>query len=141
MNAIHEAASPSGPISGKAVLAVRIISGIVILFLLADGAMKLVPITPVTDTMAQLGWPGDAEMARTLGILTILCTLLYAFPQTSILGAILLTGYLGGAMATHLRVGSPLFTHLLFGFYLGLMVWGSLYLRDARLRALIPFRR
>jgi hypothetical protein len=67
------------------------------------------------------------------------CTLLYAVPRTSVLGAILLTGLFGGAMATHLRVGSPLVSHLLFGLYLGLLMWGGLYLRDARLRALIPF--
>jgi hypothetical protein len=141
MNAITHAAAATSPISGKSVLAGRILSGLVIAFLLVDGAIKLVPIAPVTETMTQLGWPADANVARTLGVLTILCTLLYALPQTSILGAILLTGYLGGAMATHLRVGSPLFTHLLFGFYLGMMVWGGLYLRDARLRGLIPFRR
>lgn len=141
MNAITDAASPATPISGGAVLAGRIVSGLVIVFLLADGAMKLVPITPVTETMAQLGWPADAGTARVLGILTIVCALLYALPQTAILGAILLTGYLGGAMATHLRVGSPILTHLLFGFYLGMMVWGGLYLRDGRLRALIPLRR
>jgi hypothetical protein len=68
------------------------------------------------------------------------CTLLYAVPRTSVLGAILLTGLFGGAMATHLRVGSPLVSHLLFGLYLGLLMWGGLYLRDARLRALIPLR-
>jgi hypothetical protein len=79
-------------------------------------------------------------MARTLGVLTLLCTALYAWPRTAVLGAILLTGYMGGAMATHLRVGSPLFSHLLFGFYLGLMIWGGLWLREPRLRALIPFR-
>ena len=72
--------------------------------------------------------------------MTLLCTLLYVFPRTSILGAILLTGYLGGAMATHLRAGSPLFTHLLFGFYLGVIAWGGLWLRDPRLRSLIPFK-
>ena len=79
-------------------------------------------------------------MARILAVLTLVCTVLYAYPRTSVLGAILLTGYLGGAMATHFRAGSPLFSHLLFGLYLGLMVWGGLYLRDERLRALIPFR-
>ena len=80
-------------------------------------------------------------LARSLGIITIVCTLLYSVPPTSILGAILLTGYLGGAIASHLRIGSPLFTHTLFGLYLGLMVWGGLYLRDGNLRALLPFRR
>ena len=76
-----------------------------------------------------------------LGVLTLACTLLYAIPRTSILGAILLTGYLGGAMATHLRAESPLFSHLLFGLYLGLMAWGGLYLRDPIVRAIIPLRR
>jgi hypothetical protein len=81
------------------------------------------------------------SLARTLGVITVACTILYAIPPTSIVGAILLTGYLGGAMASHLRIGSPLFTHILFGFYLGLMVWVGLWLRDRNLRALIPFRR
>jgi hypothetical protein len=78
--------------------------------------------------------------ARGLGVLTLLCALLYAIPRTSVFAAILLTGLLGGAMATHLRVDSPLFTHLLFGFYIGVMAWGGLYLRDPRLRAMIPIR-
>jgi uncharacterized membrane protein YphA (DoxX/SURF4 family) len=129
------------PISGAALWTGRIMSGIVILFLLADGAMKLVPLAVVTQTMGQLGYPATAEIARVLGVLTLVCTLLYAYPPTAVLGAILLTGYMGGAMATHLRAESPLFTHLLFGFYLGLLIWGGLTLRDERLRALIPFRR
>ena len=74
-------------------------------------------------------------------VLGLACTALYAFPRTSVLGAILLTGYLGGAIATQLRVGSPIFSHLLFGVYLGLMVWGGLYLRDVRVRSLIGFTR
>jgi uncharacterized membrane protein YphA (DoxX/SURF4 family) len=119
----------------------RILSGLVILFLAADGAMKLAPIPIVTETMGQLGYPASVELARALGIITLLCTALYAWPRTAVLGAILLTGYMGGAMAAHLRVGSPLFSHTLFGFYLGLFIWGGLYLRDARLRALIPLRR
>ena len=69
------------------------------------------------------------------------CTALYAYPRTSVVGAILLTGYLGGAVATHLRAGSPVFGHILFGVYLGIMLWGGLYLRDDRLCALIPYRR
>jgi hypothetical protein len=119
----------------------RIMSGLVIVFLLVDGAIKLVPLDIVTETSAQLGLPATVAMARTLGILTIVSTLLYAIPRTSVLGAILLTGYLGGAIATHLRIGSPLFSHTLFGLYLGLLVWGGLFLRDVRLRALIPLRR
>lgn len=126
--------------SRATVWAGRALSGLVTLFLLFDGGIKLVPIEPVTETMAQLGWPDSAEMARGLGVLTLVCTLLYATPRTAMLGAILLTGYLGGAIATHLRVGSPVVSHLLFGVYLGLMVWGGLYLREPRLRRLVPFR-
>ena len=121
----------------KSVLIGRVLSGLVILFLLADGLMKLIPIQPVTDTMQQLGYSGSTALARGLGVLTIVCTLLYALPRTAFLGAVLLTGLLGGAIATHLRVGSPVFSHLLFGAYLGLMLWGGLYLRDQRLSTLL----
>ena len=119
----------------------RVLSGLVVLFLLFDGAIKLVPWPIVTETMDRIGYGSSETLARSLGIITIVCTILYAIPPTSILGAILLTGYLGGAMASHVRIGSPLFSHMLFGFYLGLMVWGGLWLRDRSLRALIPFRR
>src|ERR1700684_4580838 len=95
----------------------------------------------VTETMDRIGYGSSETLARSLGFITLACTILYAIPPTSILGAILLTGYLGGAMASHLRIGSPLFSHILFGFYLGLMVWGGLWLRDRNLRALLPLRR
>lgn len=127
--------------SSRAVWAGRILSGLVILFLVSDGGIKLVPLDVVTETTAQLGYPGTVNFARFLGVLTLVCTLLYAYPRTSVLGAILLTGYLGGAIATHVRIGNPLFSHTLFGVYLGLMIWGGLYLRDPRIRALIPFSR
>jgi hypothetical protein len=127
------------PTSRKATWAGYVLSGLVIAFLLFDGVIKLVPLQIVTDTMTQLGYPAGLE--RGLGVLTLACAVLYAIPRTSVLGAILLTGLMGGAMATHLRVGSPIFSHFLFGLYLGLMMWGGLYLRDERLRALIPFRR
>ncbi len=129
------------PVSKPALWLGRILSGLVILFLLFDGAIKLVPWPVVTETMDRIGYGSSETLARSLGIITIVCTILYAIPPTSILGAVLLTGYLGGAMASHLRIGSPLFSHILFGFYLGLMVWGGLWLRDKSLRASIPFRR
>lgn len=128
------------PISATALWIGRILSTLVILFLVLDGGIKLVPIKEVTETMQQLGYSGSVAQARLLGVITLLCALLYAIPQTSVLGTVLLTGLLGGAMATHLRVDSPLFTHLLFGFYIGVMAWGGLYLRDPRLRAMIPIR-
>ncbi len=136
MNAIAQpAASKAARWTGTAM------SGLIILFLLFDGGIKLVPLEIVTQTSGEIGLPTDASFARTLGILTLVGTVLYAIPRTSVLGAILLTGYMGGAIATHLRIGSPLFSHTLFGVYLGLLIWGGLYLRDPRLRQLIPFRR
>ncbi|MDB5572217.1 MAG: hypothetical protein JWN93_3400 [Hyphomicrobiales bacterium] len=111
----------------------RIMSGIVVGFLLIDGAVKVLDLAVVGETLNQLGYP--ASLARGLGLLTLLIAVLYAFPKTAFLGAVLLTGLLGGAMATHLRVGSPLFTHLLFGLYIGVLAWAGLWLRDARLRA------
>ena len=119
----------------------RVLSGLVIVFLMFDGAIKLVPWPIVTETMDRMGYGSDDALMRGLGAITIACTVLYAIPPTSILGAILLTGYLGGAIASHVRVDSPLFTHTLFGFYLGLMLWGGLWLRNRNLRRLIPFRR
>jgi hypothetical protein len=128
-----------GTISNGAIWTGRVLSGLAIVFLLFDGAIKLVPLDIVITTSQQLGIP--AELARTLGVLTLVCTILYAIPRTSVLGAILLTGYMGGAIYTHLRAGSPLFTHTLFGAYLAVLIWGGLYLRDERMRALIPFLR
>ena len=128
-------------VSKPALLTGRVLSGLVIVFLLFDGATKLVPWPIVTETMDRIGYGSSETLARSLGVITVACTVLYAIPPTAFVGAILLTGYLGGAMASHLRIGSPLFSHTLFGFYLGLMVWGGLWLRDRRLRALLPFQR
>jgi hypothetical protein len=131
----------TAPVSRTALWTGRLLSGLVILFLLFDGAIKLVPWPIVTETMDRIGYGSSETLARSLGIITIVCTVLYSVPPTSILGAILLTGYLGGAMASHVRIGSPLFTHILFGFYLGAMLWGGLWLRDNKLRTLLPLRR
>ena len=114
-----------------------ILSGLVVMFLAVDGGLKLVPIQPVLDAATQLGWPADATTWRVLGFTLIVSSLLYAIPRTSLLGAILITAYLGGAVATQVRVGNPLFSHVLFGVYLGLMCWGSLWLREPRLRDLL----
>jgi DoxX-like family len=128
----------TNPTASAALWIGRVMSGLVIAFMLLDGAMKLVPLDVVVTTSEEMGIPGN--LARTLGVLGLICTALYAIPRTSIIGAILLTGYLGGAIASHLRLGDPIFTHTLFGFYLGLLAWGGLYLRDDGLRALIPLR-
>ncbi len=129
------------PVSKSARVLGRILSSLVIVFLLFDGAIKLVPWPVVTETMDKMGYGSSESFARSLGIITIVCTVLYSIPPTSILGAILVTGYLGGAIASHVRIGSPLFSHTLFGLYLGLMVWGGLWLRDRKLRSLLPFSR
>lgn len=117
-----------------------VLSGLAILFLVMDSVMKLLALPIVIESSAALGLNGVA-MAHGLGVVLIACTILYAVPRTSVLGAILLTGYLGGAVATHVRVGNPLFSHVLFGVYLGVIVWAGLYLRDPRLRTLIPTRK
>ena len=111
-------------------------SAVVVLFLLTDSGMKLAAIQPVLEAGQQIGFPGTA-MARKLGALLLLCTLLYAWPRTSVLGAILVTAFLGGAVATHVRLGNPLFSHVLFGVYVGVLMWAGLVLREPRLRALL----
>src|ERR1043165_9983893 len=110
-----------------------VLSGLVIAFLLMDATMKLLALPIVLETQEPLGFSG-AGVARGLGVMLLACTLLYAAPQTAVLGAILLTGYLGGAVVTHVRVGDPLFSHILFPVYVAALLWGGLALRDARLR-------
>jgi hypothetical protein len=114
----------------------RIISALPVLFLIFDSVIKLVKIGPVVESFAKLGYPDS--LSRTIGILELACLVVYLLPRTSVLGAILLTGYLGGATATHLRVGDPLLTHVFFPIYVGALIWGGLFLRDDVLRALIP---
>jgi len=122
----------------KRLWAGRVISALPVLFLLFDGVIKLMKIEPVVQSFAQLGYP--VCLAAGIGILELACVVVYVIPRTSILGAILLTGYLGGAIATHVRIGSPYFTHTFFPIYVALLVWGGLFLREDRLRALVPLR-
>ena len=117
----------------------RILSGIAVLFLLFDGVAKLLQVQPVIDGTLQLGYPRDIVFS--LGVILLTCLLAYIVPRTSVLGALLLTGYLGGAVATHARLEHPLFSHTLFPIYVGLFIWGGLVLRDERLRAFLPVRR
>ncbi|RUZ70741.1 DoxX family protein [Mesorhizobium sp. M7A.F.Ca.US.006.01.1.1] len=133
--------SETAPVSPGALWTGRALSGVIVLFMIFDGAIKLPPLDIVTQTMVPLGWPADPNVARMLGVIGLISTALYALPRTSVLGAILLTAYMGGAIATNVRVDNPLFSHILFGVYLGIILWGGLYLRDARVRALIPFSR
>lgn len=115
----------------------RILTGLFALFILAASvAPKLHQLPIAEETMAQLGWPpGYASM---IGVIELACVALYLIPRTSVLGAVLMMGLLGGAMATQIRAGSPLFSHILFSLYLGLFMWGGLWLRDPRVRALLP---
>jgi hypothetical protein len=124
--------------SGSAALWIgRILGGLVIAFLVLDAAMKLVPLPPVIAAMHELGFASTDGLARGLGLLLLGCTILHAIPKTALLGAILLTGYLGGAIAVQLRAGSPLFSHVLFGAYVGLILWAGLIARNSRVRSLV----
>ena len=115
----------------------RIISALVVLFLLLDAVVKVLKLAPAVEAGTRLGYSESAVFG--IGILLLVCTALYVIPRTAILGAILLTGYLGGATATHVRVGADLFP-ILFPIILGAFVWLGIYLRDERLRALFPLR-
>ncbi len=114
-------------------------TGLMILFLLFDGLSKLMLEQHVVEATTKIGYPLDS--IRPIGIICLICTVLYAIPRTAILGAILLTGYLGGAIASKVRIEDPLFSSVLFGAYFGVLIWGGLYLRDERLRSLIPLRQ
>ena len=128
----------SEPTKKKRPWAGIVISAIPTLFLLMDAVGKLVRPVPVVTGTVELGYPETVILP--LGIVLLICTILYAVPKTSVLGAILLTGYLGGAVATHVRIGNPLLTHTLFPVYLGILIWLGLYFRDVRLRQLVPLR-
>jgi hypothetical protein len=117
----------------------RVLSGLFVLFMLgASVAPKLLGMQVADDTMRQLGWPDGYVLM--IGVIELVCVLLYVFPKTSVLGAVLMMGLLGGAIATQIRAGSPLFSHQLFSIYLGLFMWGGLWLRDPALRAVFPWR-
>ncbi|MEP7226186.1 MAG: DoxX family protein [Gemmatimonadales bacterium] len=134
-----QSGTATAPVSKRGLRAGEILSGIAVLFLLFDSIIKVMVIAPVAQSFSQLGYP--VSVARGIGLLQLVCLAVYVVPRTSILGAILLTGYLGGAVATHVRVGSPLFTHVLFPIYVAALLWGGLFLRDERVRALIAPRR
>jgi len=117
----------------------RVVTGLVALFLAFDSTIKLMQLDIVREAMQPLGYAD--HLGLVIGIIEAICLVLYVVPQTAVLGTILITSVLGGAIASHLRVGDPLFSHVLFGVYVGILAWGGLYLRDEKLRALIPFRR
>ena len=128
----------AAPVSMKAVWTGRVMSGLAVLFLLFDGVTKVMKVAPVLQASAQLGFP--VSLIVVIGAVLLICTVIYVIPSTSILGAILLTGYLGGAVAIQARIGNPLF-ETLFPVIFGVLVWTGIVLRDNRLRALIPLRK
>ena len=134
-----ESDTQSAPVANKRLWAGRIMSGLPVLFLIFDGVIHIMKIAPVVKGFTDLGW--SPSVAVPLGIIELSCLVLYLIPRTSVLGAVLLTGYLGGAVATNLRVAAPLFSNTLFPIYVGVFLWGGLYLRDNALRAVFPVHR
>src|SRR5579864_3991318 len=127
----------TAPVSKKALWTGRILTGLLVLFLLFDSIPKMMKASFVMKAFAQLGYP--LRLAPVIGVILLVCIIFYAIPRTSILGAILLTGYLGGATELNLRSGNPWFLTIIPVVF-GVLVWGSLYLRDPRLRSLIPLQ-
>jgi hypothetical protein len=113
----------------------RIVTAIAVLFLIFDFSIKLAHIQPVTDAFARLGIPDHLAVA--IGMLELICLAIYLIPRTAVFGAVMLTGFLGGAIMLHVRIGDPLFSHILFPVYIGALLWIGLYLRDPRLRVLL----
>lgn len=130
-------AGPDGP--GRRRLAGRLLSGLAVAFLAVDAAGKLLEVRAVVDGTAALGYPRG--IVSSLGAVLLWCVLVYVLPRTSALGAVLLTGYLGGAVAAHVRVGSPMLSHVLFPTYVAALLWGGLVLRDPSVGRLLPVRR
>ena len=129
----------AGSTSNKSLWTGRILSGLAVAFMLFDAIIHVMKPAPVIDGFTKLGFP--VSVAVPLGIIELVCVVLYVIPRTSVFGAILLTGYLGGAIASQVRIGSPMFSTTLFPIYVALFLWGGLYFRDDRVRALIPASR
>jgi hypothetical protein len=126
-------------VSKKKLWVSRILIAVPVLFMLIDGITKLMMIPPVMEASKRLGF--QPNIIPVIGIILLVCTILYLIPRTSILGAVLLTGYLGGAVVTNLRIESPLFSNTLFPVYFGILIWGGLYLKDSRLSIIFPLRK
>ena len=129
----------SNEISRKQIWTGRILSGLAVLFLAFDTAMKLFEVPVAIEGTKQLGY--QPSVIFTLGVIQLVCLIAYVVPRTAVFGAILWTGYLGGAVATHVRAGNPLFSHILFPVYVAALLWLGLWLRDRRVRALLPIAK
>jgi uncharacterized membrane protein YphA (DoxX/SURF4 family) len=128
----------AAPVSKSRLWGGRILTALPVLFLVTDAVPKLLKLAPVVEAFARLGLP--VSLPPAIGILELVCVTLYVIPRTAVLGAVLLTAFLGGAMSLHVRIGDPLASHTLFPMYMGLMLWGGLFLREDRLRPLLPLR-
>lgn len=137
MDAVAVSGGSAGVSKGRKVTG-WVVTVLIAAFMLLDAAMKLVKPAPVIQAFVRTGWP--VALSVPLGVILLVSTMLYLIPRTEILGAILLTGYLGGAVATNMRLENPLFSHTLFPVYFGVMVWGALWLRDRKVEGLIPLR-
>jgi hypothetical protein len=126
-------------IDSKALWTGRVLSGLGVLFLSFDAVVKLLRLPQAIEGTTRLGYP--ASVIFGLGVVQVACLAFYLVPRTAVLGAVLWTGYLGGAIATHVRVGDPLFSHVLFPVYVAALLWGGLWLRDARVRSILPFTK
>jgi hypothetical protein len=133
------ASDSTSSVAKKRLVAGYVLTALVALFLTFDTTLKVLRLAPAVQGTAALGYPVDAVLW--IGITELVCLGLYLVPGTAVLGALLLTGYLGGAIASQLRVGNPLLSHTLFPIYVALLLWGGLYLRETRLRQLLPLRR
>jgi hypothetical protein len=131
--------APSHRSAGAGTRLGTVLTTLAAIFLAFDTVLKVLKLGPAVEGTVVLGY--RVESVQRIGLVELVCLVLYLVPRTSVLGALLLTGYLGGAIATHVRIGNPLFTHILFPIYVALFVWGGLYLRDARLRDILPLRK
>lgn len=139
ISSIPTPAPDAAPPTRRQRVAGAALTGLAVLFLAVDTTVKVLNLAPALEATTELGYP--ASSVRWIGLIQLACLALYVAPRTSVLGAVLLTGYLGGAVATHVRVGNPLFSHTLFPIYVGILVWAGLYLREQRLGTLLPLRR
>ncbi len=131
-------ATQTAPASRTSLWAGRILTALVVSFLLFDCTIKLMKLAPAVEGTGRLGY--QVSLVPVIGLILLVCTALYVTPSTAILGGIFLTGYLGGAVASQLRIGEPLLSHVFFPIYFAVLLWGGLYLREPRLRALFPLR-
>lgn len=135
----HTVASAEAVTHRRRNVAGLVCTALVVLFLTFDTSLKVLQLAPAVEGTKSLGYPAGSVLW--IGLIELVCLAFYLVPRTAVLGAVLMTGYLGGAIATHVRLSNPLFTHTLFPIYVALLLWGGLYLREDRLRALLPFRR